>query len=152
MAKESSRDEPVRKPRIPVASNRAPLTYKGLDKKNFHQRWVLDRDDRIAAFLDAGYEFVRPSGDKVGDPSVSTQSQDGSRVTKSAGFGGLKLFLMQIPIKFYNEDQQAKQREVDEIEDSMRRPGAGKHVGADVDYGSIKMDRGAMPALDKSDE
>ena len=148
MSRDSNRDEPVRKPRIPVASNRAPLTYKGLDTKNFYQRWVMDRDDRIAAFIDAGYEFVKPSGNAVGDPSVSTQAQDGSRVSKSAGFGGLKLYLMQLPIKFYNEDQAAKQREVDEIEDSMRRPGAGKHVSSDVDYGSIKMDRGRMPSTD----
>ena len=151
MSKES-RDEPVRKPRIPVSSNRAPLTYRGQDTKNFSYRWVIDRDDRIGQFLDAGYDFAPPNGSSVGDPSVKTQVQDGSRVTKSAGFGGLKHILMRIPIKFYNEDQAAKQRDVDEIEDSMRRPGAGKIVNKDVDYGTIKMDRGAMPALNKSDE
>ncbi len=152
MATKESRDEPVRKARIPVASNRAPLVYRGLDNKNFYHRWVLDRDDRIAQFTDAGYEFAPPNGKVVGDPSIKTQEQDGSRVTKAAGFGGLKLILMRLPIKFYNEDQQAKQREVDALEDSMRRPGTGKIVGKDVDYGSIKMDRGAMPALDQPDE
>ncbi len=151
MSKES-RDEPVRKPRTPVASNRAPLVYRGQDTKNFSYRWVLDRDDRIAQFVEAGYEFAKPNGSAVGDPSIKTQEQDGSRVTKSAGFGGLKHILMRIPIKFYNEDQAAKQREVDSLEDSMRRPGTGKIVGKDVDYGSIKMDRGAMPALDQSDD
>ena len=42
------RSEPVRKQRVPVASNRAPLAYKGLDKDNFSYRWVIEKDDRIA--------------------------------------------------------------------------------------------------------
>ena len=153
MSKES-RDEPVRKQRVPVSSNRAPLTYRNQDTKNFSYRWVIDRDDRISLFLEAGYDFAPPNGSPVGDPSIKTQVQDGSRVTKSAGYGGLKHILMRLPIKLYNEDQAAKQREIDILEDSMRRPGTGKIVGKDIDYGSVKMDRGRMPAsaADSSDE
>ena len=138
------RSEPVRgATRIPVASNRAPLSYRGLDKENFSYRWVSDRDERIAMFLEAGYEFTKPTSQKiVGDPQVdSTSIVD--RVKKSKG--GTTQFLMQLPIKLYDEDQKAKQREVDEIEDSMRRPGTGKIVGSDIDFGSIALTRNNKP-------
>lgn len=142
-----SREEPTRTERVPVASNRAPLIYKGLDQKNFHQRWVLDRDDRLANFLQAGYVFKTKDDKNHGEETkVDTSSGLDSRVTKSAGFGGLKLYLMELPIAFYTEDQKAKQMEVNELEKTMRRPGAGKAVSSDVDFGSISMDRGKMPA------
>lgn len=138
------KEDSVRKERVPVASQRAPLKYKGLDTKNFVQRWVLDRDDRIEEFLAGGYEFVKPTGQGtvVGDPTVNSSSGLDTRVTKSAGFGGLRLILMQIPIEFYVADQVAKQREVDETEDTMQRPGKGKAVPQEgVDYGKISMTR-----------
>ncbi len=144
------RDEPVRKQRVPVSSNRAPLAYKGLDKDNFSYRWVMDRDDRIATFLEAGYEFVKPTGAPVGDPTVDSSKQVGSRVVKTAGFGGLKLYLMFLPIQFYNEDQMAKQKEIDALEATMREPGKGKIVSKDIDFGSIKLDRSGMPSSEKS--
>ncbi len=145
-------DAPVRTERIPVASSRSPLKYKGLDTKNFHQRWVVDKDDRIARFLQGGYNFVKPRGGVVGAPSIDTQNPDGSRVTRAAGYGGLKQYLMEIPMKFYLEDQAAKQREVDEIENSMRTPGKGKAVGTDVDYGTIKLNRDGMSNIKIEEE
>jgi hypothetical protein len=138
------RTEPVRgNTRIPVASNRAPLNSRGLDKENFSYRWVSDRDERIAMFLEAGYEFTKPTSQKiVGDPQVdSTSIVD--RVKKSKG--GTTQYLMQLPIKLYDEDQKAKQREVDEIEQSMRRPGTGKIVGSEVDFGTISFGRNTNP-------
>jgi hypothetical protein len=138
------RSEPVRgNTRIPVASNRAPLNSRGLDKENFSYRWVSDRDQRIAMFLEAGYEFVKPTAQKiVGDPTVDTISIP-DRVKKSKG--GTTQYLMQLPIKLYDEDQKAKQREVDEIEQSMRRPGTGKIVGSEVDFGTISFGRNTNP-------
>ena len=129
-----SRDEPVRKTRTPVASNRAPLTYKGLDRKNFEPRFVLDKDDRIAMFLEAGYEFVKPTGSLVGDVTVESSTGLDSRVSKSSG--GRKLFLMQLPKKFYDEDQLAKLKQVEEMEATMR-PKTNK--GAEADYGKIEL-------------
>ena len=90
-----SRQEPVHKTRVPVASNRAPLTYKGLDRMNYEPRFILDKDDRIAMFLEAGYEFVKPNGSGVGEKTVESSTPEGSRVTKSSG--GRKLYLMQQP-------------------------------------------------------
>lgn len=133
----TSRDEPVRKPRVSVASNRAPLTYKGLDRANFEPRFVLDRDDRIAMFLEAGYEFVKPNGSGVGEKTVESSTPEGSRVTKSSG--GRKLYLMQQPIQFYREDQLAKLKAIEEEEASMR-PRVNR--GAEADYGSISVTTG----------
>ncbi len=138
----------VRKERVPVASQRAPLKYKGLDTDNFVQRWVLDRDDRIEEYKLGGYDFVKPTGQgtEVGDPTVNSSKGLDTRVTKSAGFGGLRLVLMQIPKEFYLQDQAAKQKIVDETEESMQRPGTGKAVQKDgVDYGSISLTRKKRP-------
>ncbi len=134
-----SRQEPVHKTRVPVASNRAPLTYKGLDRENFEPRFVLDRDDRIAMFLEAGYEFVKPTGSAVGEKTVESSSGLDSRVSKSTG--GRKLYLMQLPKKFYDADQLAKQKVVDEIEQSMR-PRVDRGAGADYGKVEIKTGRG----------
>lgn len=141
-----ARPESVRQEgeRIPVSSNRAPLLYRNLDTENFSHRWVIDKDDRIAKFLEGGYEFVMPTNKRVGEESVNSQSQDlqGARVSRSAGFGGYRLYLMRIPIDFYNEDQQAKQREVDELEETMRPAKTGK---AGVDYGKVTFSRKSTP-------
>jgi hypothetical protein len=147
MADRIDRSDPVRKQRVPVSSNRAPLMYRGMDTDNFSYRWVIDNPDRIATFLEAGYEFAPPTaGNVVGEKTVDTTNDKSSRVSRSAKFGGLKLFLMRLPIEFYNEDQAAKQREIDEMENTMREPGKGRVVGKEVDFGSIKLDRGGMPS------
>ncbi len=145
MSKTPSREVSVRsgKERVPVSSQRAPLRYKGLDTKNFVQRWVLDKDDRLQVFLDAGYEFVNPTAanSQVGDPTVDSSKGLDTRVTKTAGFGNLRLFLMQIPRKWYEDDQAKKQLEVDLSEESMKAPGKGKAVPEGIDYGKITMER-----------
>jgi len=145
MSRTPSREESVRsdKERIPVSSQRAPLRYKGLDTKNFVQRWVLDKDDRLQVFQDAGYEFVKPTvqGTSVGDPTVDSSKGLDTRVHKTAGFGNLRLYLMQIPRKWYEEDQAKKQLEVDASEESMKAPGKGKAISKDIDYGKITLDR-----------
>src|SRR5208282_1916383 len=114
----TSEESSVRKERTPVASQRAPLRYKGLDYKAYYYRWVIDQDDRIQTFLDAGYEFVKPTGhgSKVGDPTIDSAKEHDTRVVKAARAGPLKLYLMQLPWEFYNADQALKQREVDATE------------------------------------
>jgi hypothetical protein len=111
-----------------------------LDRDNYEPRWVLDKDDRIAMFLEAGYEFVQKRDNTVGDKTVDSKTLD-TRVSKSSG--GRHLYLMQLPKQWYNEDQKAKQRAVDELEASMQRPKSTADRQA-PDYGSIKLDRGPM--------
>ena len=132
-----SRQEPVHATRTPVASNRAPLTYKGLDRVNFEPRFVLDKDDRISMFLEAGYEFVKPNGSLVGDKTVESSSGLDSRVSKSSN--GRKLYLMQLPMQFYKADQLAKIHAVEEMEASMR---PRENKGAEADYGKVEIRTG----------
>jgi hypothetical protein len=121
--------------RVPVASNRAPLVVKGFDHDNYAGRWVDDRDERIAMFLEAGYEFVTKEQAKVSkeDKTIDSSSGLDSRVKKPGG-QGKTLYLMRLPRQFYNEDQLAKQREVDEIERAMAASGKDG-----VDYGQVSM-------------
>lgn len=133
------REESVRTERIPVASNRAPLQVKGLDNENFHYRFVLDVDDRLDIFKQAGYEFVRHDGRGkiiVGEPTIESSDDKSCVVTKPAG-RGLKLFLMKIPKKWYEEDQKAKRDEIKKVEEAMKLSPKGG------DYGRLNIDRGS---------
>jgi len=128
----------TRQGRVPVASNRAPLAVKGFDHENFAGRWVDDRDDRLAMYLEAGYEFVPETvKDSFGDKTVdSSRGLDTRR--KKPGGKGKTLYLMQLPRELYNEDQLAKQREIDQMERAMASPGSGS-IEADVDYGQVSL-------------
>ena len=110
--------------------------------KNFFHRWVLDRGDRVAKFLEGGYEFIKQTSDGtyVGESTVEQSSGLDSRVSRSAGNGGLRLFLMRIPMNWYMEDQEAKEREIQELEETMR-PRKGVKGGEKPDYGSITLTR-----------
>jgi len=133
------RDETRQGTRIPVASNRAPLVVRNFDHDNFAGRWVDDRDDRIAMFLDAGYEFVPKSVKNSSvDKTVDSSSGLDSRMTKPGG-KGKTLYLMQLPKKFFNEDQLAKQKEIDDTERAIYDPGAGGAVDENVDYGQVSL-------------
>jgi hypothetical protein len=88
-------------------------------------------------FLEAGYEFVKPNGTNVGEKTVESSSGLDSRVSKSSG--GRKLYLMQLPMKFYQEDQLAKIKAI-EAEEASMRPRVNR--GAEADYGSISVTTG----------
>ena len=126
--------------RIPVTASRAPLTVQGFDHQNFSGRWVNDVDDRIARFLDAGYEFITKDGVTVGEPTVDSSSGLDSRVSKPVG-RGVRAYLMRLPRNLYNEDQMAKQREIDALDEAIRRPGKrGGPISLEVDYGEVSLE------------
>ena len=121
-----------KKIRIPISTRnilKAPV------RKGFHRRFFNDVDDRIARAEDAGYNFVK--GDvPTGDKSVGDGSKKGSCVTKSVG-GGRVAYLMEIPQEYYDEDQKAKQDEIDETERGMITNIGTKEAGTDGRYGKI---------------
>jgi hypothetical protein len=128
------REEEVRPIRVPVSSSRAPLVVKGLDTKNFSNRWVADIDDRITDFLNGGYEFVPKNAiEQAGEATVDTSKGLDNRITKSGG-RGVKLYLMRIPMNLFKEDQAAKEREIAKTVEAMKSPGKGS------DYGQVKIE------------
>jgi len=128
-----SRKEEVRTTRIPVSSNRAPLVVKGFDHANFQGRWVNDIDERIATFLEGGYEFVLKDGHTVGEPTMDATTKLDSRVKKPVG-KGVTAYLMRLPKDLWLEDQANKEKELAALDRAMKAP---RSNGAD--YGSVKM-------------
>lgn len=108
-----------RESRVPVSGPRDILTVTNKDP-NYQYRWVKDMPGRVQRFLDAGYSIVVHET-QVGQRTVDTGSRLGSAVTRLDG--PQTLVLMRISKEWYNEDQDAKQRELDALEDSLKPEG-----------------------------
>ena len=131
--KEAISKAPVsRVTRVPV-SQRNILTVKGKDP-NFVYRVVNDQDDRIAQFIEGGYELVDNDSADVGDKRVSQGTSVGSKKIFSVG-QGTKAFLMRIPKEYYDEDQARKQKFVSAQEATI------KEKALDGNYGSLEIKR-----------
>lgn len=104
--------------RTPIGA-RNKLTVAGKDP-DYEYRIVNDAGDRIGQFMEAGWELVDASAVKVGDRRVDVASSEGSKAQISVG-GGTKAFVMRIKKEWYQEDQAAKQEQVDRIEQSMHQ-------------------------------
>ena len=99
-----------RKERIPFGGPQQ--RFKVPEKDGFHYRvfndnWKKD-PERIKKAQDAGYEFV---------------SEDQSRKFAGTNEDGtvIRGVLMKIPKEFYDEDQAAKQREIDKVDAQINR-------------------------------
>ena len=133
MQKEAISKAPVgRVTRVPV-SQRNILTVKGKDP-NYVYRVVNDQDDRIAQFLEGGYELVEKETTDVGDKRVSSGTPVGSKQHLSVG-QGTKAYVMRIKKEFYEEDQAAKQGFVNKQEASI------KDKALDGNYGKLDITR-----------
>ena len=118
--------------RTPV-SQRNILTVKGKDP-NYVYRVVNDVDDRIAQFIEGGYELVDNDATTVGDARVSQGTSIGSEKVFYVG-QGIKGHLMRIRREFYEEDQAAKQGFVNKQEASI------KEQALDGNYGKLELKR-----------
>ncbi len=119
--------------RTPI-NGRNVLTVTGKED-GYRYRVVNDAGDRIAQFLEAGYELVDADKVQVGDRRVTATSPEGSKAQVSVG-SGEKAFVMRIREDWYKEDQQAKQAHVDTLEQSITKNLTGK-----ADYGSVQIER-----------
>lgn len=131
--KEAISKAPVgRVTRVPV-SQRNVLTVKGKDP-NYVYRVVNDVDDRVAQFLEGGYELVDKATTGVGDLRVSQGTAIGSKQEVSVG-QGIKAKVMRIKKEWFDEDQQRKQKFVDQQEASIREK------ALDGNYGKLDITR-----------
>ena len=120
--------------RTPI-NGRNVLTVTGKEA-GYKYRVVNDAGDRIAQFIEAGYELVEADKVQVGDRRINAATPEGSKAQVSIG-NGEKAFVMRIREDWYKEDQQAKQSEIDKLEQSITKNLAGK-----ADYGTVKIEQG----------
>lgn len=122
-----------RKPRrTNINGTRNVLTVSGKEP-GFEYRIVNDDGDRISQFEEMGYEVVKDQNIKVGDRRIANPTKEGSPIQVSVG-GGTKAYLMRISKEWYDEDQAAKARRVDELE-----KGTLKEAREAADYGKVSV-------------
>jgi hypothetical protein len=75
------------------------------------RRWVNDTPGRINKFKNKGWEFVK--NPETGENWMLTVN------TAISDQGGIKGYVMEIPLQFYQEDQNAKQESLDALDASI---------------------------------
>lgn len=108
---------PTSRPRRTPVGTRNRISVQDQDP-NYVYRVVNDLDDRIPQLEANGWEHV--TGAKVGDNRVDNASSLGSKTMVSVG-QGVKAAVMRIKREWYQEDQAAKQAQVDAMEQTMKQ-------------------------------
>ncbi len=134
----SEANEPKNRPsrenkRIPVSGRRDIMTVNGKDD-GFEYRWVNDSDDRISRFQRGGWEFA-PDEVVVGQRTADTSTDSSSITSKSVG-KGTTAYLMRIKKEWYEEDQTAKAKQINEYEEDLKRT---LNSGKDGTYGKVEI-------------
>lgn len=114
--------------RVPLGQQRPKMAVQA--SPGMVGRWVNDVGGRIQAAEQAGYQKVftdpeNPEGDKRPLSQTVGVKEDGSPLTA---------FYMEIPKKFYDEDQRTKQQQVDAVDDAIHRGNIEGEVGKDGRY------------------
>lgn len=105
------------KPRVPIGQRRPMAISETLDP-NFEYRHVRGNPLNLQRYIDAGYEFV-DGGIEVGDHGLMRGTRPDSRVSIPSQDSNDRLYLMRLPKELYDDDQKAKQREVDRTEEAL---------------------------------
>jgi len=132
---QASRSQGKRRERVPIA-NRNRLKF---GKREGYHRHVFNNDprsggERIQAALDAGYTPVQQENCPGVDEGMDMASQLGTPVQRSVG-GGVTGVLMEIPQEYHDADNAAKQADLDEIEEGIRKQ--SERTGF---YGKVSID------------
>ena len=108
-----------RKERVPLGGKRLKMTAP--DRKGYHRHWFNDVGTRLSDAQAAGYTFVHDEAtlDETEGNEVSTRKRQA--VGTQENDQPMYAYLMEIPERFYQEDQAAKQAEIDETEAAMKR-------------------------------
>ena len=122
----------ARPTRIPLAG-RNRLAVKDKDE-GYVYRYVnanLENDpDRIERMQEAGYEIVpRKQAGSLGDHRIDNATPIGSAGSISVG-QGTRAVLMRVRKEWFEADQAEKQKEVDAVEQTMRKE-------SKADYGKL---------------
>jgi len=103
-----------RRERVPFGTHKAKLSFKNKDP-NYHYHVVTDKGGRLSDAQEGGYEFVVDE-QALGANEVGRGASLDSRVVANTGTNEdgspERGYLMRIPIDLYEEDQKAKQHNV----------------------------------------
>jgi len=128
--------ETLQRTRIPIGTNRDVTAVRDTPD-GYKDRWVNDNPGRIEKFKQAGYELVASA--QVGDSAVDGTHSEGGVVSRDMG-NGVTAYLMRQRREYFDEDQAAKQRLVNQTEENLRRK---KRNSTDPDesgqYGEVKI-------------
>lgn len=125
MSAQKKRAVTAKTDRVPVSGLRDILTVYGKNPA-FEYRFVVDVDERgsrIQRFMRGGWEFTQGGEQSeviVGEQCVYRSEESGSIIRYPSG-GGKHSYLMQIERELYEEDQRAKQREINDTENIILR-------------------------------
>jgi hypothetical protein len=120
--------------RVPFGAHRSKLQLsekdsKILEKRGFVLRWFNDQDGRIERAQAGGYTFVEPKEvPSLGFGAIHQGNSDaGSKVSKvvSKGEPIIRAYLMKIQKEYYEADQKEKAKQVDKVDEALRRGNAG---------------------------
>lgn len=111
-----AREDVGRRQRVPLGGHRQKLQAK--QHAGFHRRWFNDVDTRLLDAKGAGYDYVR-------DEKAKGEDGTDSRLSRVVGVkedgSPMRAFLMEIRQDWYDEDQAAKQKLIDETDSAIRR-------------------------------
>lgn len=120
-----SRDAGGRAKRVPLGTPELKMEVSSKDP-NYVYRWVNDEGNRIARAMQGGYEMVEDSGVEVGS-GVNRNTDMGGKVSQYVGTqkdgAPLRAHLMRIKKEWYEEDQDAKAKKIDEKERHIKGGG-----------------------------
>ena len=125
--RKTSRKGEGRQQRVPLGQIKAKLAREA--SKGMVGRFVNDTAGRVQAARKAGYEHVMVTTGMDGE-----ERQDSEIVGVQENGQPLIAFYMEIPLKFYREDQKAKQEQVDIVDDAIRHGNIEGAVGQDGRY------------------
>ncbi|KKN77966.1 hypothetical protein LCGC14_0355310 [marine sediment metagenome] len=121
-----------RKERIPLGGRRQKMAAP--ERLGYHRHWFNDIGNRLADCKAAGYTFVNDKetldetqGDEVGTRKCMVVG------TQESG-QPLYAYLMELPQKLYDEDQAAKQVDIDEMEAAMKSGQTPGHESLEHSY------------------
>jgi hypothetical protein len=113
--------ERLRKSRVPIGVPEKKWSCPvndGYQYRVFNENWMT-RPGNIQKAQAAGYEFVQSDSDKE-KPQIVGTNDNGTPITG---------YLMRIPKEIYDEDQRAKQKEVDRVDKQIREGSLAQGAG-----------------------
>jgi hypothetical protein len=134
-ARPTDRNETGRRTRVPLGMKQASLVASA--RPGYQRRWVNDVAGRLQQAIDGGYEHVSQ------DPTAKSQDLGvkTSRIVGAKEDGqAMSAYLMEIPMDWYEEDQKAKQKPLDEFEAALK--GSTIEGGYTPRSGGTRIDRG----------